>query len=182
MSNQFITFINKTKFVADFFLSKGELVVAKMPGLAPGAELQVPTDHNDYQVQAKTTRDDHTYESELLSVAVGDSLNSEVVEESGHTGLTFKLIKKLGTHSQAILFQSATNTPVIYSLGIGGHVLQNVVLSNEFAQKTLKVGSVFYIYAIINGLTIPMISTSDAGATITALPAQAGEFILQIST
>ncbi len=67
-----LTFINNTNFIAQFIVLKGEQVVARLPGVAPQAKLQIPSD-DAYQVTATTILGGNTYTTapQTVSGAMG---------------------------------------------------------------------------------------------------------------
>ena len=62
-----LNFRNQTPYIAQFVAKKGQLVMARLPGIAPQAELSMPSD-DVYSVIATTIIDGNTYSTAPVTV------------------------------------------------------------------------------------------------------------------
>jgi len=64
-----LIFGNQTPYIAQFIAKRGQLIMARLPGVEPGAELQVPSD-DVYTMVATTIIEGNTYSTAPVTVTV----------------------------------------------------------------------------------------------------------------
>ncbi|WMS87014.1 hypothetical protein [Pleionea litopenaei] len=162
-----ITLINDTAYVAQFVVRKGDQVIARIPGVEPKGKIQVPT-ADSYQVRATTILNKNTYQTAPKSANPGDKFLAQVLQISDQGTYDFQIVEGAGSKPDSMEFESTTNTPVIFNVMKDGKPLQSVTVSDNFNSESLYVGSNFYIYAVINGVTTATLNTNDGSAVISA--------------
>jgi hypothetical protein len=178
-----LTFLNNTAFIAQYLVSKGDQVVARLPGIAPGAMLQVPS-NDTYQITASTVLAGNSYTSAPVTVNGSASLLARVQQRNPQGSYDFELVSSSSSAVDTLTFQKTTIGPVTFTILKDGVELQRVVVTDSFRVRTLAIGSTYDIYAVINGVTTDTWHTSNPNATITALTddsdMEAGYFTLQV--
>ena len=163
-----LTFLNTTPYIAQFVVNKGEQIVARLPGIAPGATLQVPSD-DTYQVTATTILEGNTYTSAPATVSGAAGFVAQVLQNGQQGTYDFEMKLEASNAADQMVFQKTTIGPVTFTISKNGVQLQSVVVQNSFLVKTLQIGSTYSMYAVINGVTTSTAQTSNANATITAV-------------
>lgn len=163
-----LTLMNATSYIAAFVVSRGQQVIARLPGLAPGAQLQVPAT-DDYTVVATTVIDGNTYTSAPLNVTGAASFLAQVRQSSAQGTYEFEVVESPSTRPDELQFQKTTLGPVTFALSRNGVLLQNVVVTDSFETKTVETAQQWTAYAIINGITTDTVTTTNPDATITAV-------------
>ena len=163
-----LTLGNTTSYIAQFVVSRGEQVIARVPGLAPGAQLQVPVT-DDCTVTATTVIDGNTYTSAPLDFTGAASFLAQVRQEATQGTYVFEVIEGPSTRPDQLQFQKTTLGPVTFTLSRNGIVLQNVVVTDSFQTTTVETGQAWTVYAIVNGITTDTVTTTNPDATITAV-------------
>jgi hypothetical protein len=179
-----LTFRNHTDFVAQFVVYRGEQVIARLPGLASGEHFAVPT-AAVYRVVATTVIEGNTYTSAPLDFTGAARFVARVRQSSAQGTCEFEVVEEASTRPDQLQFQKTTPGPVTFSLSSNGVVLQNVVVTDSFQTKTLQTAQEWTAYAIVNGITTGTVTTTNPGATITAVAdtsaRQEGDFTLEVS-
>lgn len=183
-----ITLRNSTDYIAQFVIKKGGLVIARLPGLAPQAQIDVPT-NNTYTVIASTILDDNTYTSAPSEInsgpESGQSFLAQVLQNQAQGTYEFNVEVSPSPVANQMIFQKTCLNPVTFSVQQENRTLQNVVVSDSFSAVSLSIDDTYHVYAIINGITTETFSTSSASATITAIDdsssSGAGYFTLTFS-
>lgn len=182
MSN--LTFLNNTAYISQFVVNKGDQVVARLPGIAPGASMQVQTD-DTYTVVASTILDGNTYISAPKVVSGAACFIARVLQSSSQGTYDFEMLVEASTVADSMEFQKTTIGPVTFSISKNGVHLQSVVVPDSFRSVSLQIGDVFSMYAVINGVTTATVTTTNPNATVTALldtsDLEAGYFTLTAS-
>jgi hypothetical protein len=163
-----LTLSNTTSYIAQFVVSRSQQVIARVPGLAPGAQLQVPVT-DDYTVVATTVIDGNTYTSAPLNVTGAASFLAQVRQDAAQGTYVFEVVEAPSTRPDELQFQKTTLGPVAFTLSRNGVLLQSVVVTDSFRTKTLETAEEFMIYAIVNGITTAPVMTTNPDATITAV-------------
>lgn len=178
-----ITLRNNTRFIAQYVIRKGDIVIARVPGITSGAEVVVPTS-STYEVIATTIIDGNTYTSAPLAVIGSTGFLARILQVQAQGTYVFDVQEVPATSSNQLSFQSTCLNPVTFTITRDGMPLQNVVVNNAFIMQTLDISDTFYIYAVINGVTTDIVSTTNANATVTAVDSssdlEAGYFTLQV--
>lgn len=179
-----LTFKNTTQYIAQFVVKKGDLVVARLLGLAPNGEIDVPPD-DIYDVQAVTVIDGNTYKSAPLQIQGAASLLAETTQDATQGCAEFRLVASPAEAGNQLSFAKTTLGPVTFELSKQGKLMQTVVVPDSFQPKTLALSDSYSIYAVLNGVTTNLVTTSHPAATITAISddatAEAGYFSLVIT-
>lgn len=180
----FLTLRNNTHWIAMFLVHRGQQVVARLPGLAPGAQMQVPTT-DIYQVVATTVIEGNTYTSAPLDVTGAAGFLAQVRQVVAQGTYEFEVIELSSTRPDELQFRKTSLSPVTFGISRNGVMLQNVVVANSFEMVTLNIGDTYSIYAVINGVTTDTVTMTNPAATITAIAdtsdLEFGCFTLEIS-
>jgi len=163
-----LTFFNNTPYIAQYLVNKGEQVVARLPGIAPGASLSVPSD-DSYQVTATTVLEGNTYTSAPVTVNGSASFLAQVRQHAVQGTYDFELVKSDSHAVDTMVFQKTTCGPVTFNISKDGVHLQSVVVQDSFRVRTLAIGSTYSIYAVINGVTTDTSTTTNPNASVTAV-------------
>lgn len=163
-----LTFLNTTNYIAQFVVNKGDQVVARLPGIAPGAQMQVPTD-DTYSVTASTILDGNTYTSAPAVVTGACGFVARVLQSSVQGTYDFEMLTEASSAADQMVFQKTTIGPVTFSISKNGVYLQSVVVPDSFRSVTLQIGDVFTMYAVVAGVTTAEVTTTNPNATVTAL-------------
>ncbi|HEX7636819.1 MAG TPA: hypothetical protein VF457_00350 [Burkholderiaceae bacterium] len=163
-----LTFLNKTDYPAQFLVKKGEQVVARLPAIAPQAVMQVPST-DDYQVTATTIIENNTYTSAPIQVTGASGFLAQVMQDSLRGTYDFQMVAGPSTAADRMVFQKTTLGPVTFNIWKNGRIMQSVVVPDSFLTRSVQIGSVFTIYAVINGVTTALVTTGNPEATITAV-------------
>lgn len=164
----FLTLRNHTAYIAQFVVSRGQQVIARIPGLAPGAQLQVPT-AAVYQVVATTVIEGNTYTSAPLEVTGAAGFLAQVRQDVVQGTYEFEVVETPSTRPDQLQFRKTSLSPVTFTIARNGVMLQTLVVANSFQMVTLNIGDTYSIFAVINGVTTDTVTTTDPDATITAI-------------
>lgn len=162
-----LTFMNKTIYIAQFIVYKGERVIARLPGIAPGAKLEVPTT-DDFTVTASTQLDGCTYTSAAFNVAGPMSFLAQVKQNKAQGTYEFQMIASPSSSHDQMEFQNTCINPVTFLLSRNGLPLQSVIASNSFSKETLAIGNTYKVYAVINGITTDTLEIGNSNAVVVA--------------
>lgn len=162
-----LTFLNTTPYIAQFVVTKGQQVVARLPGVAPGAQLQVPAD-DMYQVTASTILEGNTYTSAPVTVTGATGFVAQVNQNHAQGTYDFEMKVEASTAADQMVFQKTTIGPVTFTMSKNGVALQSIVVQESFIVKTLQISTVYSVYAVINGVTTDTVQTGNPNAVITA--------------
>jgi hypothetical protein len=162
-----LTFHNTTQYIAQFVVYKGEQVVARLPGLTPNAQLQVPSD-DTYEVTASTILEGNTYTSAPATVSGAMGFLAQVKQNVQQGSYDFEMLVEPSSTADHMEFQKTTLSPVTFAISKNGVHLQSVVVQDSFLMKTLQISDTYSIYAVINGVTTETVQTTNPNAVITA--------------
>ncbi|WP_454831626.1 hypothetical protein [Pseudoxanthomonas wuyuanensis] len=165
MSN--ITLGNNTQFIAQYVVLNGEQVIARIPGIQPGAQLLVPT-NDTYQVIATTVINGNTYISAPIDVTGPTNFLAQVVQVPSQGTYEFNVVELPSTNPNQLQFQKTTIGPVTFTITKDGIPLQTVVVNDAFQIQTVAIGDTFSIFAVINGVTTATVVTTNPNATVVA--------------
>lgn len=163
-----VTLNNETAYVAQYVVKKGEQVIARIPGIAPGAMVTIPT-NNTYEVTATTVIDGNTYTSAPQTEQQDMGFLAQVVQSQAQGTYEFDVQQIVCTRPNTLQFQKTCLGDVIFTISKDGAPLQNVLVSDSFLTVELELGDTFSIYAVINGVTTDTTQFSNPQATITAI-------------
>jgi len=166
MSDQ-ITLQNNTDYIAQFHVRKGKQVIERLPGLDPHGKAVVPTT-SSYMVTATTTIDGNTYTTAPQTVEAGMRFLAQIKQSNNQGTYDFEMVKMPGSRNNELQFEKTTLSPVRFDISKNGKFLQSVDVSEATNLVPIEIGDMFYIYAVINGVTTQTIATSDADANIVA--------------
>jgi hypothetical protein len=179
-----LTLKNETPYIAQFLVTRGDQVIARLPGLLAQQVMQVPTTAT-YEVVASTLLDSNTYTSAPMVIDGATGFLAQVLQVYSQGSYQFNVLEQPSTVSNQLQFQKTCLNPVTFTIRKDGAALQTVVVSDSFTMQTLTIGDNYSIHAVINGITTETVTTSDAGATVSAVvdtsEADVGYFRLLIS-
>ena len=163
-----LTLRNDTPYIAQYVVHKGQQVIARLPGLAPGATLSVPV-ASTFEITASTILHGNTYTCAPI-VMGGPAHYLAQVKEMGAPGTyEFEVVTTPSTVGNQMQFEKTSIAPVTFNITRNGVYLQSVVVQDSFIRVTLEISDVYYVYAVINGITTDNVTTSNPNATITAV-------------
>ncbi|MBO9880838.1 hypothetical protein [Xanthomonas sp. D-109] len=163
-----MTLRNNSNYVAQFVVTKDQLVVARIPGIEPNATMLVPTD-NTYQVIATAVIDGNTYISAPLDVSGPTGFLAQVLQVRSQGTYEFNVREIASRNPNQLQFQKTCLSPVTFTITKNGRALQSVVVTDSFEVQPLNIGDTFSIYAVVNGVTTDTVVTSNPTATVTAV-------------
>jgi len=163
-----LTFQNQTSYIAQFAIARGEQIIGRLPGIAPGAQLQMPL-NDTYEVSASTILAGDTYTTAPVAITGPMSFLAQVKQNAEQGAYDFEMLVSDSPSADKLIFQKTTIGPVTFTISKYGQPLQNVVVENSFLQKTITVGNVYFAYAVIDGITTDTVQTTDPNAIITAI-------------
>lgn len=163
-----ITLRNTTPYIAQYIVKKGEQVIARLPGIEPGAQMLIPTE-DTYQIVATTLIDGNTYTSAPMDANGPTNFLAQIKQVRDQGTYEFDVVKGPSTVSNQMQFQKTTLAPVTFTIERDGKPIQAVVVSDSFMMQTLDISDTFYVYAVINGVTTDTVVTSNADAVVTAV-------------
>ncbi|UHQ24964.1 hypothetical protein LVB77_09945 [Lysobacter sp. 5GHs7-4] len=162
-----ITLRNTTNYIAQFVIRKGGQIIARLPGIAPEAQMVVPTE-GTYQVTAMTIIDGNTYTSAPMDVTGACSFLAQVLQVPQQGAYEFDVVQGHSTRPDQMQFQKTTLSPVTFTIDKDGVPMQAVVVADSFSMETLDISDTFHIYAVVNGVTTDTVSTANPNAEVTA--------------
>lgn len=179
-----MTFTNQTSFAAQFVVKKGDQVVARLPRVEHGAMLSLPL-NDSFDIVASTVLDGNTYTSAPATVSSATRFLAQVKQEVNQGTYRFEMVTTASSSTLEMQFEKTCLNPVTFSISQNGVPLQYVVVPNSFELVTLAIGDTYSIYAVINGVTTDIATTSNPDAHVTAVAdttdLEAGYFTLVIS-
>lgn len=162
-----ITLRNTTDYIAQFVVRKGGQIIARVPGIAPNAQMVVPTE-GSYEVTAMTMIDGNTYTSAPMDASGAVSFLAQVLQVRQQGTYEFDVVQGYSTRPDQMQFQKTTLGPVTFTIDKDGVPMQAVVVADSFAMQTLDISDTFYVHAIVNGVTTDTVSTANPNAEVTA--------------
>ncbi|WOS41150.1 hypothetical protein [Xanthomonas rydalmerensis] len=162
-----MTLRNNTKYVAQFVVTKGQQVVARIPGIEPNSSMLVPTD-NAYEVTATAVIDGNTYISAPLQVSGPTGFLAQVLQVRAQGTYEFNVVEVPSLNPSQLQFQKTCLSPVTFTITKNKRPLQSVVVNDSFEVQSLDISDTYYVYAVVNGVTTDTLTTSNPESTITA--------------
>ena len=163
-----LTLLNQTRFVAQYVVMKGEQIIARLPGIEPGAQISIPTNAT-YEVIATTVIDGNTYTSAPQSVQRSMGFVARVLQVRGQGTYVFDVQQIRNEAVNKLTFQKTCLSPVTFTISKDGVAVQNVVVPDSFQVESLDISDIFYVYAVVNGVTTETYEFANPNATITAV-------------
>lgn len=174
-----LTLQNETPYIAMFAVRRGDMTIARLPGLAPGAVLQVPTTQT-YTVVATTVLEGNTYTSAPIAFNGAMRFLARVVQQQAQGTYAFELVAMPSSDPRQLQFEKTTIGPVTFQVSANGMHLQSVVVANDFTMRTLQIGDIYSIYAVINGITTETVTIHDPDAVIAVVEESDGFYAIEI--
>lgn len=162
-----LTLRNATTYIAQYVVHKGGLVIARLPGIAPGATLSIPTAES-FEVIASTILNGNTYTSAPVAIEGATRFLAQVKQVPAQGTYEFEVVTMPSSIANQMQFEKTSLGPVTLQITQRGVPLQSVVVSDSFMEVTLEISDVYSVYAVINGITTDSVTTSNPNATITA--------------
>jgi len=162
-----MTLYNHTKSITQFVVKKGEQIIARIPGIAPGASMQVPTD-NKFEVTAMAVIDGNTYTSAPMDVSGSCGFLAQVLQVKAQGTYEFNVVEIASRSPSQLQFQKTCISPVTFTITKNKKPLQIVVVGDAFEVQTVDISDTFYVYAVVNGVTTETFVTNNPAATIVA--------------
>lgn len=179
-----LTLNNATTYIAQYVVHKGGQVVARLPGIPPGASISVSPPEG-FEITASTVLEGNTYTSAPVTVDSPTCFLAQVKQHAEQGTYEFEVVTMPSSASNQMQFEKTSLAPVAFNITRNGAHLQSVVVQDSFTQVTLEISDVYSIYAVINGITTDSTTTSNPNATITAVAnatdLESGYFTLVVS-
>lgn len=163
-----LTLRNNTKYISQYVIRKGEQIIARIPGIAPGAMMTVPTE-STFEVIATAVINGNTYTSAPLDVSGAMGFLAQVVQVSSQGTYEFNVVEVPSKDPNQLQFQKTCLSPVTFTIMKNGQPLQAVVVSKSSNADSIDISDTFYIYAVVNGVTTDTSVTSNPNANVTAI-------------
>ncbi|UHQ24965.1 hypothetical protein LVB77_09950 [Lysobacter sp. 5GHs7-4] len=140
-----LTLRNNTAYMAQFVVLNGGQMIARTPGVAPGAQVTIPTAAT-YQVTATTVIERNTYTSAPMDVTGATGFLAQVLQVASLGTYEFNVAQVASSNSGQLQFQKTCVSPVTFAVSKDGAPLQSVVVNNAFEVRTLDIGDTFYVF------------------------------------
>ena len=159
---------NTTEYIATFIVRKDQLVLARPPGIPPGAEIIVPM-ADTYQVTATAVIDGNTFNSAPMNISGAMGFLAQVLQVPSQGTYEFNVVETPSTVPNQLQFQKTCLPPVTFTISHNNASVQSVVVSDSFQMVTVGIGDTYNVTAVINGITTAPVTTTNPNATITAV-------------
>lgn len=174
-----LTLQNETTSIAMLVVSRGDLMIERLPGLAPGAMRQIPTTQTR-TVVATTVLEGNTYTSAPISFTGAMRFLARVVQQQAQGTYAFELVAMPSSDPAQLQFETTTISPVTFQVAANGMHLQSMVVANDFTVQTLLIGDTYSIYAVINGVTTDTVTIHDPNAVIAVVEESDESYAIEI--
>lgn len=174
-----LTLKNDTRYIAAFAVARGELTIARLPGLAPGGVQQVPTAQT-YTVVATTVLEGNTYTSAPIAFTGAMSCLAKVVQAPVQGTYAFEVVATPSSDPDQLQFEKASIGPVTFNLSVNGSFLQSVVVGSSATLATVHTSGMYSIYAVINGITTDIATTAHPDAVLAVVENAEDVFAIEI--
>lgn len=174
-----LTLQNETPYIAMFVVRRGDMTIARMPGLAPGAMQQIPTTQT-YTVVATTVLEGNTYTSAPIAFTGAMGFLARVVQHQAQGTYAFEVVTMPSSDPAQLQFEATTVSPVVFQVSANGMHLQSVVVANAFTAQTLQIGDTYSIYAVINGITTDIATTANPDAVLAVVEAAEELYTIEV--
>jgi hypothetical protein len=182
MSN--LTLANDTDHVAQFVVKRGELVIARIPGVEPGGRVLVPTDM-DFEVIASVVVEPDMPVTATHKLGAAARFIASLASALKVGRPDFDLVTKPATKPDALQFEKTCLSPVVFTITRDGKPLQNVAVNDSFESAVVRIGNLFSVHAVVNGRSSNHGVTSNANAHVTLTPdsghPESGYFSMRIN-
>jgi hypothetical protein len=182
-----ITLLNQTEYLATFEVYKGGLVFAALPALPPGAELVLPTEPVPYEITAEIILNGKHLTSDAVAFEDRENVRlvAQVTEQFPDQPYVFLVLPASPTELRQLQLAKTCKPDVLFRLSRDGQVVQTVLVSASSTPVNLALDDTYGFIAVIDGITVAALTTSNENATITAVarkPGPDGEYFeLQLS-
>lgn len=166
-----LTLRNNSPYVAQFVVRRGDLIVARLPGLAPGEQIVVPSEEV-YEVVATTHVLENSYTTAPQVVSDGMALLAQMLQAQPHAPYDFEVVQTPLGQAGLLKFMKTSLAPVTFSIQTMGRVLQTVVVQDSYLAQTLVTSGTHFVYAVINGVTTQTLATVNPDAVITVVQSE----------
>jgi hypothetical protein len=179
-----ITLRNQTGYTAQFIVTKGEQIIARIPGVEPKAQMTIPTDET-FEVFATAVIDGNTYNSAPQIVKGATGFKAQVLQVREQGTYEFHVAMQPSKKPNSLDFQKTCLSSVIFTITKDSKPLQNVVVDDTTSLVSIDISDTFYVYAVINGVTTAVSKFVNPSATVTAVTDSSdldyGYYTLQIN-
>jgi hypothetical protein len=182
-----ITLLNQTAYPAAFQMHKGGLVLAVLPAIEPGAELVVSAESVSYEITAEIILNGKRLTSAPVAFGAGNNVRllAQVTQQLPEQAYVFNVIPVYPSELGQLQLASTCGSDVLFRISSQGHVMQTVLVNDPFVVVNLALDDIYSFSAVIDGITVGALTTSNGNASITAVTAKSspdGEFFeLQLS-
>lgn len=174
-----LTLQNETTSIAMFVVSRGDMTIARLPGLAPGAMQQIPT-AQACTVVATTVLEGNTYTSAPMTFNGAMRFLARIVQQQAQGTYAFELVAMPSSDSRQLQFETTTISPVTFQVSVNGMHLQSVVVDNSLRMATLQLGDIYSVYAVINGVTTDTVTIDDPDAVLAAVEDALDHYAIEV--
>jgi hypothetical protein len=174
-----LTLQNHTRYIAMFVVKRGDMTIARLPGLAPGAAQQVPTTQT-YTVVATTVLEGNTYTSAPIVFTDAMRFLAQVVQQQAQGTYAFEVVSMSSSDPAQLQFETTTIGPVTFEVSANGRHLQSVVIANAFTRQTLQLDGTYSIYAVINGITTDIVTIDDRDAVLAVVEDALDHYAIEV--
>lgn len=178
-STSHLTLQNETADTASVIVTGGDAMVARIPGLPPGAVQRVPTTQA-FTVVASTIVDGNTYTSAPIVFTGAMRCLAQIVQHEAQGTYAFDVVTMPSGNGGQLEFEKTAIGPVAFQVSLNGRSLQSVVVDNDFTLMTVPIGQIYSIYAVINGITTETTITHDPNAVLAVVEDSDGMFKIVI--
>jgi hypothetical protein len=161
-----LTLANKSTSIAQFIVYKGQQIICKLPGVAPGGSVGIPTD-DTYEVYATTTFKGNLYTSAPVSVDGSMVFTARVRQSRAEGSYSFVLETSPSAAADTLQFEKTCLNPVTFTILKDSVPLQSIVVKDTFTDISLDITETYSVYAVCEGITTDTVVTSNPQATLT---------------
>jgi hypothetical protein len=163
-----LTFRNQTPHIAQFVAKRGQQIIARLPNVAPQAELKAPSD-DVYSVVAATIMEGNTRSTAPVTVTGPMRFLAQIKLNAPHGTYDFEMLTMSSPLADQLVFQTTTRGPVTFTISKNGTPLQSVVVRDSLKAESLRIDLTYSVYAVIYGVTTEIVQTTNPNAVITAV-------------
>lgn len=166
---------NKTSAGAQFFVKQGDIVLDRVPTVPANAAMYLPTEDH-FEVVASTIIDGNQYMTAPvpLDISRASNLTVQMVQNKEQGTYSFVLDPQPGSALNKLKVRNTLRTPVRLTLIKDNRRVQSVVVEAGNG-LSLSIEKVFKIYAVINGITTDVVTTTNPNSSITAEPSETSQ-------
>lgn len=172
-----IILINTLTIDAEFRIALDHQEIARISVTGDG-QAEVPTT-TEYTAQAFTSMGDFSLDSNQVSfTATTFNLLVRVIVENGY--YDFQLVGSEGTQPNAIVCENTWDRPVKFRLARPNSPFEVVTVVDEHNNVSISTAQAWTIYAIVNGITTPGVTTANPDAAVTLVPDNQNGYSLKV--